>query len=92
MSKQKLNPLAFVDYKPAKLYTPQNSVWEVKFWYKIPKSNKFKLFKRRVKPLNNKKERLKLGKTLEDAINNKLSSGWSPFGYLIEYDFVFDLL
>ena len=92
MSKQKSNPLAFVDYKPAKLYTPKNSAWEVKFWYKIPQTNKFKLFKRRVKPLNNKRERLKLGKTLENAINNQLSSGWSPFKSDRSGYFIIDLL
>lgn len=92
MPKLKSNPLAFLDYKPAKLYTPKNSAWEVKFWYKIPNTNKFKLFKRRVKPLKNEKEKLRLGKQIEKAINSELSAGWSPFGNSKKYDFVVDLL
>lgn len=92
MPKLKRSQLAFVDYKPAKLCKPKSGNWCVRFQYKIPGTDKFKHFRRRVRPLDNVFDREKLGKQIEKAINSELSSGWSPFGSSKEYDFVIDLL
>lgn len=92
MSNNARKPLAQLDYKPAKLYTPKKSSWEVKFWYRNSTTNKLKLFKRRVKPLKDEKERFKLGKQIENAINAELQNGWTPFKEGRQVDFIVDLL
>ena len=79
-------------YKPAKLYTPDKSCWEVKFWYKDPLTDKFKLFKRRVKSMTSENERYKLGKQIEKAINKKLDSGWSPYDKVNRSYYLHDMI
>jgi integrase len=92
MPNHKKQPLAYIDYKPAKLCKPQSGNWCVRFQYKIPGTDKFKYFRRRVKPLKNINEREKLGKQITNAINTQLSSGWSPFKGNTSGYFISDLL
>ncbi|MFD2827162.1 tyrosine-type recombinase/integrase [Leeuwenhoekiella polynyae] len=73
------NRIAFLDYEPAEVKELKNNNWRIVFRCRIPGSNTMKRFRRRVKPMSNKKERMRYAKKICAAINQKLAEGWSPF-------------
>ncbi len=71
--------IPLVDYIPAELRELKNGTWRIVYYARIPGSTKMRLFKRRVRPMSNKKERRRYGKRMCAELNNKLHNGWSPF-------------
>lgn len=67
-----------VDYYPAELKKYSNNVWRVEFYVLDPSINKLKIFKRRVRPISNTRDRERFGKRLAAEINIKLARGWNP--------------
>lgn len=79
ISKQPLkNRIIFIDYEPAEVKEMTGDNWRIVFKVKIPGANKMKRYRRRVKPMSNKKNRLQHAKRICQKINEKLAQGWSP--------------
>jgi site-specific recombinase XerD len=68
-----------LDFKPADLKRHSDDNWIIVFYWKpYGSSEKMQRFRRRVKHMNSKRERLKYVKTKINHINKLLESGWSP--------------
>lgn len=79
LSKQPLTSrIIFIDYEPAEVKEMTNGNWRIVFRVKIPGKNEMKRFRRRVKPMANRKARLQHAKRICEKINQKLAQGWSP--------------
>lgn len=76
-SEKKTSRQIFLDYKPAELH--KGKEWRIAYYAKVPAQNEFKLFRKRVPPMESTREREKYAKKMVAAINQKLESGWSPF-------------
>lgn len=75
----RINRVVFIDYEPAEVKELKGDNWRIVFRCRIPGTNTMKRFRRRVKPMENKRERLRYAKRICTAINDKLARGWSPF-------------
>lgn len=69
----------FIDYIPAEVKGLTGSEWRIVFYVRQPGTEQMKRFRRRVKPLRNKRERLRYAKRICHDLNTKLRKGWSPF-------------
>lgn len=79
LSTSRINKIIFIDYEPAEVKETTGDNWRIVFRCRIPGTNKMKRFRRRVKPMSNKKERMRYAKRICTALNEKLARGWSPF-------------
>lgn len=69
----------YIDFKPAELKQQSNDQWLIVFYWKPPHSNrKMKRFRRRVKYMSSKRERLRYANIKIKHINELLQNGWSP--------------
>ena len=71
--------IPFIDYVPAELKETGNRNWRIVFYVRIPGSSKMKRFRRRVKPIPVKRDRIRYAKQICLELNKKLEQGWSPF-------------
>lgn len=70
--------IPFIDYVPAELKETKGDNWRIVFYVRVPGKKGMKRFRRRVKPMSNKRERERYAKRICTKINEKLSQGWSP--------------
>jgi integrase/recombinase XerD len=73
----RISATLFIDYKPAEIKL--NKEWIIVYYAKDPVTEKLERIRLRVPALANQKDRLKLAKAIQVAINLKLAQGWSPF-------------
>ena len=73
---------SFIDFIPAELRV--NKDWLVIYYYKNPVTQKLQRFRICVPSHSIYSERIKLGKRIANAVNDKLNNGWSPFNNIEE--------
>lgn len=73
---------SFIDFIPAELRI--NNTWIVVYYYKHPVTQKLIRYRIYVPKHSVQSERVKLGKRIAMAINEKLNIGWSPFNNIQE--------
>ncbi|MFT5862898.1 MAG: integrase/recombinase XerD [Flavobacteriales bacterium] len=71
--------IPFIDYVPAELKETGSRNWRIVFYVRVPGSTEMKRFRRRVKPIPNRKTRLRYAKRICMELNKKLEQGWSPY-------------
>lgn len=74
-----------IDFKPAKLKKQSNDNWIIVFYWKPINGSKMKRFRRRVKYMSSKKDRVKYAKIKIAHLNTLLESGWSPIDDRISF-------
>lgn len=76
---QEKHAIVFIDYEPAEVKETSGSNWRIVFRCRIPGTSKMKRFRRRVKPMDDRRMRMKYARRICVEINKKLERGWSPF-------------
>ncbi|EDM44965.1 integrase/recombinase [unidentified eubacterium SCB49] len=72
--------VAFTDYEPAELQNLTSSnEWRIVYRVREPGTDRMKRFRKRVKKMANKTDRLRFAKRLCASINEKLAEGWTPY-------------
>lgn len=75
-----LQKIPFIDFVPAEVKETTGDNWRIVFYVRKPGSDKLKRFRRRVKKLSGKQNRLRYAKRICAELNKKLENGtWSPF-------------
>ena len=76
--KQTKSRIPLVNFVPAEL--KKGKVWRIEFYVEDPttEDDRLKRIQRRVKPIQNLRERERYGKRMAAEVNRKLERGWNP--------------
>jgi len=79
--KQVRHRIPVVDFVPAQIKKGNKGNWRIEFYVPDPAKSltKLKRIQRRVRPMNNLKERERFAKRMCFEVNRKLERGWNPF-------------
>lgn len=77
--KSKISAIPFIDYVPAEVKETTGENWRVVFYVRKPGTNEMQRFRRRVKKISNKQQRMRYAKRICANINSKLENKWTPF-------------